>query len=93
MKLNPSSGPAQPRLDRAGAMRLAGLRGHFTSDSLDEIPALWGRLALRQWLPTSGFEMGRSTAGEPYALERYGEKFDPVTGTGDIEIWIPIGRR
>ena len=50
-------------------------------------------LALRQWLPTSGFEMGRSTAGEPYALERYGEKFDPVTGTGDIEIWIPIGRR
>jgi hypothetical protein len=22
-------------------------------------------------------------------LERYGEGFDPRTGTGDIEIWIP----
>ena len=51
MKLNPSSGPAQPRLDRAGAMRLAGLRGHFTSDSLDEIPALWGRLVSRGKVP------------------------------------------
>jgi len=23
-------------------------------------------------------------------LERYGEGFDPQTGSGDIEIWTPI---
>jgi AraC family transcriptional regulator len=32
-------------------------------------------------------------AGEPGEMgfyERYGETFDPVKGSGDIEIWIPI---
>lgn len=153
-----------PRFQHAKAMRIAGLRSHFTSTSLDEIPALWRRLvsvgkvpgranrvdyavvhllrdgcdylagfevsesavlpedftwteipaneyavfshdghvstlrhtfdsALRHWLPASDFEIARSPGGEPYALERYGEKFDPVTGTGDIEIWLPICRR
>ena len=40
----PRSGLLQPRLDRVGAMRIAGLRSHFTSASLDEIPTLWRRL-------------------------------------------------
>lgn len=145
-------------------MRIAGLRGQFTSASLDDIPALWRRLtslrdvssrvdpvdyavvlllpdgcdylagfeisastalqggfvsteipaneyavfahdghvsalrntldsAVNDWLPASDFEMGRTGNGEPYVLERYGEKFDPMAGTGDIEIWIPVRGR
>ena len=27
----------------------------------------------------------------PDLFERYGEGFDPKTGTGDIEVWVPIG--
>jgi AraC family transcriptional regulator len=49
--------------------------------------------AVNDWLPASDFEMGRTGNGEPYVLERYGEKFDPMTGTGDIEIWIPVRGR
>jgi AraC family transcriptional regulator len=46
----------------------------------------------RQWLPNSGFEIAATAGGEPYLLERYGEQFDPVTGTGEIEIWVPVCR-
>jgi AraC family transcriptional regulator len=42
------------------------------------------------WLPTSGHAHD-STSGDKLAFyERYGENFDPRTGTGDIEIWVPI---
>ena len=41
------------------------------------------------WLPTSGREHARR-AGAPAFYERYGEEFDPRTGTGGIEVWIPI---
>jgi len=40
-----------------------------------------------KWTPVSGFE---PPEGEHYFFERYGEKFDPVKGEGDIEIWIPV---
>lgn len=168
MRPNPSAAPRsgllQPRFERAGALRIAGLRSHFTSASLGEIPALWRRLVslgkvpgrsspvdhavvlphaggcdylagfevsesaelppdfarieipaneyavfshdghvstlnntfdsvFRNWLPTSGFEMAAIGSGEPYVLERYGERFDPATGRGDIEIWIPVRPR
>jgi AraC family transcriptional regulator len=42
--------------------------------------AIWS-----QWLP----ESGHKPADAP-TLERYGAEFDPVTGTGGFEIWIPI---
>jgi AraC family transcriptional regulator len=38
-----------------------------------------------KWLPESGHQ----TAEGP-EFERYGEEFDPRTGTGGFEIWIPI---
>lgn len=41
------------------------------------------------WLPQSGHAHARS-AGAPAFFERYGEAFDPRTGTGGIEVWIPI---
>jgi len=44
------------------------------------IRAIWGN-----WLPSSG----RETADGP-SLERYGKDFDPVTGDGGFEIWVPI---
>ena len=41
--------------------------------------------AWRAWLPRSGREIA-----DNFHLERYGEKFDPARGEGDIEIWLPI---
>jgi AraC family transcriptional regulator len=38
-----------------------------------------------QWLPASGLKM----ADAPN-FERYDEKFDPATGNGGFEIWIPV---
>jgi AraC family transcriptional regulator len=38
-----------------------------------------------QWLPSSGFQI----ADAPN-FERYDEKFDPATGNGGFEIWVPI---
>ena len=37
------------------------------------------------WLPSSGFQM----ADAPN-FERYDETFDPTTGNGGFEIWIPV---
>lgn len=41
---------------------------------------IWNR-----WLPGSGFEV----SAEP-EFESYGEHFDPLTGFGDIAVWLPI---
>lgn len=38
-----------------------------------------------QWLPTSGY--GHADAPD---FERYDDRFDPSTGTGIVEIWLPI---
>ncbi|RXV68702.1 AraC family transcriptional regulator [Burkholderia stabilis] len=37
------------------------------------------------WLPTSGFK-----AVDAPEFERYSEDYDPVTGTGVLEIWLPV---
>jgi AraC family transcriptional regulator len=41
---------------------------------------IWG-----QWLPGSGLE-----AADAPDFERYGESFDPQTGAGGFEIWLPV---
>ena len=41
------------------------------------------------WLPTSGRKLD-CDAGAPTFIEHYGEKFDPDTGFGDIEVWFPV---
>ncbi|QWG19528.1 AraC family transcriptional regulator [Bradyrhizobium sediminis] len=38
-----------------------------------------------QWLPSSGLK-----AADAPNFERYDENFDPLTGNGGLEIWIPI---
>lgn len=45
---------------------------------------------LEDWLPTSGYQAAQTGATEPDFIEHYGEGFDPLTGCGDIEVWLPI---
>ena len=44
------------------------------------INTIWSK-----WLPESAHE-----AADAPDFERYGEEFDARTGTGGVEIWIPI---
>jgi AraC family transcriptional regulator len=44
------------------------------------VNAIWNH-----WLPASGFKMADAPS-----FERYDEKFDPATGDGGFEIWVPI---
>ena len=44
------------------------------------INAIWNH-----WLPSSGLKV----ADAPN-FERYDEKFDPLTGNGGLEIWVPV---
>ena len=45
---------------------------------------------IAKWLPNSGYRSVESAADAPDFFERYGEEFNPQTGTGGIEIWVPI---
>lgn len=55
-------------------------RGHIST-----INGTWEAVCSR-WLPASGHKMADAPD-----FERYGEEFDSATGTGGLEIWIPIG--
>jgi AraC family transcriptional regulator len=44
----------------------------------------------QKWLPASGLQPVRPASGAPDFVERYGPGFDPLTGKGDIEVWIPV---
>ena len=46
--------------------------------------------AIDKWLPNSGLEVTCGTTGAPDFFERYSEEFDPRTGMGGMEIWVPI---
>jgi AraC family transcriptional regulator len=80
----------QTKIEEASALKIdpprfeVPHRGHVSKlrDTLDNI---W-----HNWFPGSGHEVARATGGAPDFFERYGEKFDPRTGMGDIEVWIPI---
>jgi AraC family transcriptional regulator len=50
---------------------------HFTCEMISE------------WLPTSGYEAAKA-AGAPDFFERYSEEFNPGTGMGGVEVWVPI---
>jgi AraC family transcriptional regulator len=40
-----------------------------------------------KWLPESGYEVADAPD-----FERYGPEFDPESGTGGVEIWIPLAK-
>jgi len=44
------------------------------------VTAIWN-----QWLPQSGLKVA-----EAPNFERYDERFDPITGKGGLEIWVPV---
>lgn len=44
----------------------------------------WSEI-LDQWLPASGYALPRGPS-----LERYDERFDVATGSGEIELWLPL---
>jgi AraC family transcriptional regulator len=44
---------------------------------------------IAEWLPTSGYEAAK-TAGAPDFFERYSEEFNPTTGMGGMEVWVPV---
>ena len=48
------------------------------------LPQTWSRIR-HSWLPRSSY--GLVDAPD---LERYGPGFDPVTCSGDIQIWVPV---
>jgi len=62
-------------------------RGHV-SEIRDTMSAIW-----REWLPSSEYQVAFGAGKTPDAIEHYGEAFNPQTGMGDIEIWIPIRNR
>ncbi len=45
--------------------------------------AIW-----RNWLPNSGFKQSEALSG----FERYDDAFDPSTGEGGFEIWLPLAQ-
>jgi predicted transcriptional regulator YdeE/uncharacterized protein YndB with AHSA1/START domain len=54
---------------------------------VSEIPKTMQRAVA--WLMKNGRQI-RQREGAPSLIERYGEGFDPKTGKGDIELWIPV---
>jgi AraC family transcriptional regulator len=46
--------------------------------------------AIHKWLPGSGLEVAGGTAGAPDFFERYSEEFNPQTGMGGMEVWVPV---
>ena len=45
---------------------------------------------LGKWLPESGQELVNSAPEAPNFLERYTEDFNPHTGMGGMEVWLPV---
>jgi AraC family transcriptional regulator len=46
--------------------------------------------AFDQWLPNSDYQHATGPENALHFFERYGEKFDPKIGEGDVEIWLPV---
>jgi AraC family transcriptional regulator len=46
--------------------------------------------AIDKWLPGSGLQVSRENSELPCFFERYSEEFNPQTGMGGMEVWLPI---
>jgi len=51
----------------------------------ETLDAIWSK-----WAPESGLEVARAAGDVPEFFERYTESFDPRTGMGGVELWIPL---
>jgi AraC family transcriptional regulator len=163
LKKSPAVQLEAPRFENGRALRIAGLRDHYTSETMKNMPELWRRFAphigkipgqvgriayglcfnalspdgidylagvevssslslpsefsvatlpaqkyavfshrehvsklyetldaVDKWLPGSGHEVSSGPAESPNFFERYSEEFNPQTGMGGMEVWIPI---
>jgi AraC family transcriptional regulator len=163
MKKSPEVQLEAPRFENGRALRIGGLRQHYTSETMKNIPELWQRFAphighvpgqvggvayglcfnannpdgmdymagvevsgtselpsdfsiasipaqkyavfshrehvskmyetldaIDKWLPGSGLEAASGDAESPNFFERYSEEFNPRTGMGGMEVWVPI---
>jgi AraC family transcriptional regulator len=46
---------------------------------------------MTSWLPQSGLAIDAAAHPEiPGLVEWYGANFEPTTGTGDMEVWVPV---
>jgi AraC family transcriptional regulator len=163
MKKSPEVQLEAPRFVNGKALLIAGLREHYTPETMKNIPELWQRFAphignipgqvghvayglcfnalspdgmdymagvevssssnlpgnfsvttipaqkyavfshrehvskmyetldsIDKWLPGSGLEVSGGAAGAPDFFERYSEEFNPLTGMGGMEVWVPI---
>lgn len=59
-------------------------RGHV-SQLRDSLDAIW-----QKHLPESGHRLSAPSPGSPAFFERYTERFDPRTASGEVEVWIPV---
>ena len=47
--------------------------------------------AISRWLPESGYQSACAADGEtPAFFERYSEEFNPQSGMGGMEVWVPL---
>ena len=163
MKKSSAAQLAAPRFENGKPLRIAGLRQHYTPETMKNIPELWQRFAphigktpgqvghvayglcfnalspdgvdylvgvevsgssvlpgefsvaaipaqkyavfphrqhvskmyetldaIDKWFPGSGLEAASGPAEAPNFFERYSEEFDPRTGMGGMEVWVPI---
>lgn len=56
------------------------------SDHISKIRGTMNAI-MSDWLPRSGYEIADAAL-----FERYGPEFDPVSGNGGFEIWVPVGK-
>jgi AraC family transcriptional regulator len=55
--------------------------------NVSEVRRTW-HTVWNHWLPESGY----APVDDAPDFERYGERFDPKTGSGGLEIWVPVRR-
>ena len=76
---SPTCRANSPRADSGAEIRGVHPREHI-STIRRTVNTIWNH-----WLPASGMK-----AADAPNFERYDEKFDPLTGNGGLEIWIPV---
>ncbi len=82
---SPSGLPADFCAISIPAMRYAVFTHHGLVSNLPmTIDAIY-----RRWLPNSVRTFLQTIPDLPYMIERYDERFDHRTGSGDVELWIP----
>jgi AraC family transcriptional regulator len=64
--------------------------GHVSQirDTMYTIKKEW----LPKWMVAGRPDYGKEGGDQPDFFERYGKDFDPATGTGKVELWVPLKR-